>query len=54
MAVVAVLGGPKVLAAGYSFVFMPVMVNTFILLIIGIFYNNLTGREYPHVPKAVD
>ena len=50
VAVVAVLGGPKVLAAGYGFVFMPVMVNTIILLIIGFCYNNLTGRTYPHIP----
>ena len=54
VAVVAVLGGPKVLAAGYSFVFLPVMANTFILLIFGFCYNNLTGRTYPHIPMVAD
>ena len=54
VAIVAVLGGPKILALGYSFVFMPVMVNTLILLVTGFVYNNLTGRTYPHIPGGLD
>ena len=51
VAIVTVLGGPKVIEAGYSFVLMPVMANTIILLVVGYFYNNLTGRVYPHIPE---
>jgi CBS domain-containing membrane protein len=51
VAIVTVLGGAKVHAAGYHFILMPVMANTVILLLVGIVYNNLTGRTYPYVPE---
>lgn len=52
VALTAVLGGPAVHAAGYGFVLWPVGVNTILLLLTAIAYNNLTGRRYPHKPVA--
>lgn len=52
VALTAVLGGPAVAAAGYEFVLWPVGVNTLLLVVAAIIYNNLTGRSYPHKPVA--
>ncbi len=49
VALTAVLGGPAVHAMGYSFVLMPVALNSFLLLLTALFFNNATGRRYPHV-----
>ncbi len=49
VALTAVLGGPAVHAMGYSFVLTPVAVNSFLLLLTALFFNNVTGRRYPHV-----
>jgi CBS domain-containing membrane protein len=48
VALTAVLGGPAIHAMGYHFVLMPVLVNSFVLLAAALFYNNATGRRYPH------
>jgi CBS domain-containing membrane protein len=48
VALITVLGGNAVLAQGYSFVFVPVGINSLLLLIAAIIYNNLTKRPYPH------
>ena len=48
IAIIAVLGGPKILATGYGFVLVPVLLNSLILTGTAIVYNNLTGRSYPH------
>ena len=32
----------------YKFAFFPVLLNASLLVIVGVFYNNLTGRRYPH------
>lgn len=48
VALSAVLGGPHVLEAGYSFIFVPVMLNSFVLVIIAMLYNRATGLSYPH------
>jgi CBS domain-containing membrane protein len=48
VALTAVLGGPAVHAMGYHFVLMPVAINSFLLLVAALFYNNATGRRYPH------
>ncbi|MES2027091.1 MAG: HPP family protein [Pseudomonadota bacterium] len=50
VALTAVLGGPAVHAMGYSFILMPVMLNSLLLLLTALFYNNATGRRYPHRP----
>lgn len=49
VALTAVLGGPAVSAAGYGFVWMPVAVNSIVLLIAALLYHALTGHNYPHV-----
>lgn len=48
IALIAVLGGPKILAIGYGFVLVPVLLNSVILTGAALVYNNLTGRSYPH------
>lgn len=52
VALTAVLGGPELHAAGYGFVLWPVGVNTVLLLLTAVLYNNMTGRRYPHKPIA--
>lgn len=55
VALVTVLGGSAVQAQGYSFVLFPVGLNSLLLLIVAILYNNLTKRQYPHtVAKSAD
>lgn len=48
VALITVLGGSPILAQGYSFVFFPVGINSLLLLVAAIIYNNLTNRQYPH------
>jgi CBS domain-containing membrane protein len=48
VALTAVLGGPAIHAMGYHFVLMPVLLNSVLLLAAALFYNNATGRRYPH------
>jgi len=54
VALTAVLGGPAIHAAGYGFVLWPVGLNSLLLLMVALVFNNLTGRRYPHlaVPPA--
>jgi CBS domain-containing membrane protein len=52
VALTAVLGGPHVLAAGYDFVLVPVLLNSVLLTLGAIAYNTATGRSYPHRPHA--
>lgn len=52
IALIAVLGGPKVLAQGYGFVLVPVLLNSLVLTAAAFVYNNLTGRSYPHKAHA--
>ncbi len=49
VALTAVLGGPVIWAQGYSFVLYPVGVNSLLLLLTALLFNNLTRRAYPHV-----
>jgi CBS domain-containing membrane protein len=48
VALTAVLGGPHVLSAGYSFAAVPVLLNSLLLTVMALAYNNATGRSYPH------
>lgn len=48
VALTAVLGGPQVAAMGFGFVAVPVAVNTLVLTLVALAYNNATGRSYPH------
>ncbi|WP_050476962.1 HPP family protein [Herbaspirillum rhizosphaerae] len=51
VALTAVLGGPAVHAMGYGFVLAPVLLNSFLLLATALFFNNATGRRYPHAQQ---
>jgi CBS domain-containing membrane protein len=52
VALTAVLGGPAIHAMGYQFVLAPVLINSLLLLSTALFYNNATGRKYPHHAQA--
>jgi len=52
VALTAVLGGPVVHAMGYWFVLTPVLLNSFVLLAMALFFNNATGRRYPHAQQS--
>jgi CBS domain-containing membrane protein len=52
VALTAVLGGPAIQQAGFGFVIWPVMVNSVLLLLAALLFNNLTGRRYPHLAPA--
>ncbi len=46
--VMAVLGGNDLHAMGYAFVVSPVLLNSAVIVVAALVYNNLTGRHYPH------
>lgn len=48
VALTAVVGGADIHAQGYAFVLNPVALNSILLLIAAIVFNNLTKRPYPH------
>lgn len=50
VAITAVFGGPAVAKLGYAFVLFPVALNSMLMLLIALSFNNLTGRRYPHRP----
>jgi CBS domain-containing membrane protein len=54
VALITVLGGSAVQSQGYSFVLFPVGINSLILLIAAIIYNNLTRRQYPHISSKIN
>jgi CBS domain-containing membrane protein len=50
-ALTAVLGGPAVIALGYKFAFVPVGLNSSLLVFCGYLFHQLSRRHtYPHVP----
>jgi CBS domain-containing membrane protein len=51
VALTAVLGGPAIHAMGYHFVLLPVALNSLLLLAAALFFNNVTGRRYPHTAQ---
>jgi len=51
-ALTAVIGGPIVASAGYSFAFLPIAMNAVCLVLVGIAYHFLSGHSYPHRPQA--
>lgn len=52
VALTAVLGGPSIHEAGYWFVLSPVAINSALILVIALLFNNATGRRYPHLAPA--
>ena len=51
-ALFAAVAAPAVRHQGFLFAVTPIAVDTVCLLAIALLVNNLTGRTYPHVPKA--
>ncbi|GJD96286.1 HPP family protein [Methylobacterium iners] len=51
-ALTALIGGPAVTASGFLFPFVPVCLNSIILVGLGIAFHRVSGRKYPHVPPA--
>jgi len=49
VALTAVLGGGAIRDAGYWFVLSPVAVNSALIVLVALLFNNLTGRRYPHL-----
>lgn len=47
-ALTAVIGGPAVLSAGYAFPFVPVGINSVILILAGFAFHKASGHSYPH------
>ena len=54
VALTAVVGGASIHAQGYGFVLFPVGVNSLLLLLIAILFNNATRRRYPHITAKND
>ena len=52
-ALTAVIGGPAVLGAGYAFPFVPVGINSLVLVLAGIAFHRASGHSYPHRPIPV-
>jgi CBS domain-containing membrane protein len=52
VALTAVLGGPAIHAAGFKFAFLPVCLNSTLIVLAALVFNNLTGRRYPHNQKS--
>ena len=48
VALTAVLGGPAVTGLGFHFILTPVLLNSFLLLLVALLFNNATKRRYPH------
>lgn len=51
VALTAVLGGADIHTAGYGFAAAPVLLNSVLLLLSAVLYNNATGRRYPHTQQ---
>jgi CBS domain-containing membrane protein len=49
-ALTAVIGGLAVSRAGFWFPFVPVAINSLILVALGVAFHRLAGRKYPHRP----
>jgi CBS domain-containing membrane protein len=52
-ALTAVVGGPAVHAAGFGFALVPVCLNSAVIVLGALVFNNLTRRRYPHMPQSV-
>ncbi|MEJ7927630.1 HPP family protein [Sphingobium sp. AN641] len=49
-ALTAVIGSPAIHAAGYSFAFAPVALNSIALVSLAMFFHRLSGHSFPHQP----
>ena len=48
----AVIGGEGIRALGVGYVLLPVLLNSLLLLSLGLLYNRALGRRYPHGGKV--
>jgi CBS domain-containing membrane protein len=53
VALITVLGGDAIQSHGYMFALFPVGINSLLLLITAIIYNNITRRQYPHIASKI-
>lgn len=51
-ALTAVIGGPAVIKAGFLFAFVPIALNSVLLVVLGVIFHKLTRRIYPHAALA--
>jgi len=51
-ALTAVLGGQAVASMGFLFAFVPVALNSVLLVALGFLFHKLSRRDYPHRPAA--
>jgi len=51
VALTTVIGGAAVHDAGFGFVLTTVLVDSALLVLMAVAYNNLTGRRYPHTQQ---
>ncbi len=48
-ALTAIIGGPSVAAAGFTFALVPVCVNAVLLVLVGVAFHKFSGHSYPHL-----
>lgn len=51
-ALTAVIGGPAIASAGYSFAMFPIAVNAICLVVVGGVFHLASGHSYPHKLKG--
>jgi CBS domain-containing membrane protein len=54
VALTAVLGGAAIHRLGYGFVLAPVLLNSILLTLVALAFNNATRRTYPHAQVAAE
>ena len=52
-ALTTVIGGPAIVAAGFTFPFVPVMLNSALLVGVGWVFHKFSQHSYPHKPVAL-
>jgi CBS domain-containing membrane protein len=52
-ALTAVIGGKAVAGLGFAFPFVPVGVNSLVLVLVGLAFHRFSGHSYPHRPVPV-
>ena len=52
-ALTTVIGGPAVLSAGFVFPFFPIMLNSAILVALGLIFHRFSQHSYPHRPVVI-
>ncbi len=52
-ALTAVIGSQSIHVAGYGFAFMPVAINSVVLVAVALLFHRVTGHSYPHRPAMM-